>query len=86
MRDSSVEITALGAPGGMNSIYEGLSSKGINWEKTDEPQTGTSSQSEAIAVVGMSGRFPGGQDLEEFWNTLVTGKDMHKPVWQSLFT
>jgi hypothetical protein len=80
MCDLHVKTTAIGAPGGTNFIFEGLSSKGINWEKTNEPQMDNSSQPEAIAVVGMSGRFPGGQDLEEFWNTLATGKDMHQSV------
>lgn len=73
-------MTAIGAPGGINLICDGLSSAGINWEKTNETQMDRSSQSEAIAVVGMSGRFPGGQDLEEFWDTLATGKDMHRSV------
>lgn len=29
----------------------------------------------AIAVVGMAGRFPGGTDLEGFWNVLAQGQD-----------
>jgi microcystin synthetase protein McyG len=29
----------------------------------------------AIAVVGMAGRFPGGTDLEGFWNVLAQGRD-----------
>ncbi len=28
-----------------------------------------------IAIVGMSGLFPGGQDLDDFWENLVLGKD-----------
>ncbi|KAJ5376265.1 hypothetical protein N7509_013151 [Penicillium cosmopolitanum] len=80
MRGLCVKMTAIGAPGGINLICDGLSSAGINWEKTNETQMDRSSQSEAIAVVGMSGRFPGGQDLEEFWDTLATGKDMHRSV------
>jgi naphtho-gamma-pyrone polyketide synthase len=33
-----------------------------------------------IAIVGMSGRFPGGQDPEEFWKVLYNGWDMHREV------
>jgi polyketide synthase PksN len=31
---------------------------------------------EPIAVIGMSGRFPGAQDVGEFWNVLAAGKSM----------
>ncbi|AMM24058.1 type I polyketide synthase [Variovorax sp. PAMC 28711] len=30
---------------------------------------------EAIAVIGMAGRFPGAADLEQFWDNLVAGRD-----------
>ena len=36
--------------------------------------------SEAIAIVGMSGRFPKGESLEEFWQVLESGLDLHKEV------
>ncbi|HOQ01005.1 MAG TPA: beta-ketoacyl synthase N-terminal-like domain-containing protein [Acetivibrio clariflavus] len=26
-----------------------------------------------IAVIGMSGRFPGAENVEEFWNNLING-------------
>ncbi|MBB4730016.1 SDR family NAD(P)-dependent oxidoreductase [Xanthomonas arboricola] len=31
--------------------------------------------SEAIAIVGMSGRYPGAEDLDAFWNRLADGVD-----------
>jgi polyketide synthase PksJ len=31
--------------------------------------------SEAIAIIGMSGRFPGAQDLEAFWANLAEGRE-----------
>ncbi|KAI5855057.1 ketoacyl-synt-domain-containing protein [Durotheca rogersii] len=33
-----------------------------------------------LAIIGMSGRFPGARDNEEFWNVLHEGLDMHKEV------
>ncbi len=36
----------------------------------DSPQ-----EQEAIAVIGMSGRFPDAADPDEFWNNLIAGKD-----------
>ncbi|MGV2787043.1 hypothetical protein GNF98_15270, partial [Clostridium perfringens] len=28
-----------------------------------------------IAVIGMSGRFPGAKNLREYWNNLCSGKE-----------
>ena len=33
-----------------------------------------------IAVVGMSGRFPGCETIESFWDELCKGTDFHEPV------
>ncbi|KAI2476002.1 Type I Iterative Polyketide synthase [Pyrenophora tritici-repentis] len=33
-----------------------------------------------LAIIAMSGRFPGAQDNEAFWNVLHQGLDVHKPV------
>lgn len=33
-----------------------------------------------LAIIGMSGRFPGAQDSEAFWDLLRRGLDVHKPV------
>ncbi|MDB6080624.1 MAG: thioester reductase, partial [Akkermansiaceae bacterium] len=32
-------------------------------------------QPEAIAVIGMAGRFPGADSPDEFWRNLISGKD-----------
>jgi phthiocerol/phenolphthiocerol synthesis type-I polyketide synthase E len=39
----------------------------------DEPGEELESGAEAIAVVGMAGRFPGAEDLDEFWENLRDG-------------
>ncbi|KAK0637053.1 hypothetical protein B0T17DRAFT_588016 [Bombardia bombarda] len=33
-----------------------------------------------LAIIGMSGRFPGAKDNDAFWNVLHQGLDMHKEV------
>ena len=33
-----------------------------------------------VAVVGMSGRFPGSDSLEAFWESLLIGQDFHREV------
>lgn len=33
-----------------------------------------------LAIIGMSGRFPGAKDNDAFWDLLYDGLDVHKPV------
>ncbi|KAM0800777.1 hypothetical protein BDR22DRAFT_821296 [Usnea florida] len=37
-----------------------------------------------IAIVGMSGRFPGSDDLENFWKTLSQGHDLCQQIYSML--
>ncbi|KAI3398674.1 hypothetical protein diail_8713, partial [Diaporthe ilicicola] len=37
-------------------------------------------RSSKIAVVGMACRFPGADSTDEFWDRLMKGQDMHRPV------
>ncbi|TQM33569.1 SDR family NAD(P)-dependent oxidoreductase [Nocardia bhagyanarayanae] len=39
------------------------------------PSERTATQSMDIAVIGMSGRFPGAANLDEFWRNLAEGRD-----------
>lgn len=34
----------------------------------------------AIAIVGMAGKGPSSEDLDEFWNIIETGKDCHQEI------
>ena len=36
--------------------------------------------SDLIAIIGMSGRFPGSDTVQEFWETLQEGRDLHQKV------
>ena len=38
------------------------------------------SDGNAIAIVGISGRYPGADDLDAFWDNLVAGKDMVREI------
>ena len=37
-------------------------------------------QNEAIAIIGISGRYAGAEDLEEFWRALVEGRDLVREI------
>ncbi|MFE6487172.1 SDR family NAD(P)-dependent oxidoreductase, partial [Streptomyces sp. NPDC057757] len=39
------------------------------------PGPGKAASQEPIAVIGLAGRYPGGEDLEEFWRSLSEGRD-----------
>lgn len=39
-----------------------------------------SPESSDIAIVGMAGRFPGANSLEDFWQILEQGLDLHRRV------
>ena len=38
----------------------------------------------AIAIIGVAGRFPGGDDLEDFWRVIREAKDEHEEVSTSI--
>ncbi|KAJ8115386.1 hypothetical protein ONZ43_g4677 [Nemania bipapillata] len=38
-----------------------------------------------IAIIGYSGRFPEADDLDEFWDLLIKGQDVHKPIPEERF-
>jgi zearalenone synthase (nonreducing iterative type I polyketide synthase) len=39
-----------------------------------------SARDTAIAIVGMSGKGPGSEDVDELWNVIETGKDCHQEI------
>ena len=41
----------------------------------DEQLNGQTSDNLDIAIIGMAGRFPGADDLEELWQILADGKE-----------
>ncbi|HEX8620323.1 MAG TPA: SDR family NAD(P)-dependent oxidoreductase, partial [Thermoanaerobaculia bacterium] len=41
----------------------------------DTPRAATPADTEPIAIIGMSGRFPGAEDLHAFWENLQAGRD-----------
>ncbi|KAL8665034.1 MAG: hypothetical protein Q9202_002590 [Teloschistes flavicans] len=42
--------------------------------------TGFSPKQPKLAIIGMSGRYPGAKNDEAFWELLYQGLDVHKPV------
>jgi naphtho-gamma-pyrone polyketide synthase len=88
MSSTTASLKAIGPTNCASYILKELSLNGINATttlKTDSKPTavGMAPQSGDIAVVGMAGRFPGGETLESFWNVLRKGMDLHQEVMLS---
>ncbi|KAL8639261.1 MAG: hypothetical protein Q9228_003690 [Teloschistes exilis] len=47
---------------------------------SSEGTTSSNPKQPKLAIIGMSGRFPGAKDDEAFWDLLYQGLDVHKPV------
>ncbi|KAF2204082.1 ketoacyl-synt-domain-containing protein [Delitschia confertaspora ATCC 74209] len=45
-----------------------------------EDQSSSTYGKSKLAIIGMSGRFPGAKDNDAFWDVLYQGLDLHKPV------
>lgn len=52
--------------------------------KTDECRQSRPSDQVQLAIVGMSGRFPGANSVEALWGVLEAGLDLHRVVRKTL--
>lgn len=89
-KDADVQMMILGPCGLTKTIRQTLVSHGASVSTTGAAQVDDLRDEQyhpdSIAVVGMSGRFPGGDNIDEFWQVIATGKDVHTKVspWHSI--
>jgi naphtho-gamma-pyrone polyketide synthase len=83
-KDHQVHISSFGPCGFTKSVQQALTKDGVDVSVDEEvlPEglPSTPSSDELIAVVGMAGRFPEGDTLDEFWDVIRSGRDVHKRV------
>ena len=81
---ADVVLTTLGPTTVTKSLHRILETAGIEVTETGAatppPPDNLRGGSGDIAIVGMSGRFPGGESLDEFWKSIEQGRDLHKKV------
>ena len=80
---ADIKLTTIGPTNVTKSLCRTLEAANIKVAESAEiitSQPRVCSESGAVAIVGMSGRFPGGADLKEFWDTLESGRDTAKKV------
>jgi iterative type I PKS product template protein len=81
-------VSAMGVTNVSNSLASALKSGGqanitvrdqTLWSVTTDESRGRT-QNDKIAIVGMSGRFPGAASPEKLWELLEKGLDVHREV------
>lgn len=83
---AKVTLTAFGPTNVTKSLRRTLESSGVEVTETKEVEVPLVvdghilGESDDIAVVGMSCRLPGSDSLEEFWEVLEHGRDLHSKV------
>ncbi|KAI0509542.1 hypothetical protein F5B22DRAFT_325952 [Xylaria bambusicola] len=80
----NVDLTSIG-PARMSSLERALKPNtvcrfGSRQLQSDQINPHPLNTSESIAVVGMAGRFPGAEDVDELWKALIGGKDQHRLI------
>ncbi len=82
LRDSSLRISILGnidEPSHVNGYINGVDGiRGVH--KSIEPNDLSRFPSHSIAIVGMAGRFPGADSVDELWDLIMEGKTMVEPA------
>ncbi|KAH7036481.1 polyketide synthase-like protein [Macrophomina phaseolina] len=85
---SECSVMAVGVTNIANSLISALRAGGqtaitgrdhSSWARPVETGTGRT-QNDKIAIVGMSGRFPGAATAEKLWELLEAGLDVHREV------
>ena len=77
-------VISIGPVRAADSLRREMGNTGVSIVESYEVQPLPKSQrpnvSADIAIVGIAGRLPGGETLEEIWKNLEEGKDLHKKV------
>lgn len=81
----NVRLVVVGPTSHMSLVHRGLEAHNNKVILVEQAELGSFENtlregSKSIAIVGMSGRFPGGEGLDQFWETLQSGKDLHERV------
>ncbi|KAL3445283.1 hypothetical protein BJX65DRAFT_297025 [Aspergillus insuetus] len=93
--ESAVAITVVGSAGLKNSLVSAIRATPgceVSFHSTTPKKGGKSNpdprvgpDSSKIAIIGVSGRFPGAKNIEELWDVLTQGLDLHREVPKDRF-
>ncbi|KAM0147236.1 hypothetical protein ACHAPG_010711 [Botrytis cinerea] len=92
-RDSEIVLTTLGpcSHAGMVQkilapFFSAVNISALTGSHEGSDTANSRGISNDIAVIGMSGRFPSAEDVEEFWEVLQAGKTLHETIPPSRFS
>ena len=78
---SEVVLTSIVSSSVTKTVHQSLKAVGIRVAETISDTSRSCSRDDSgIAIVGMSGRFPGCENLDDFWKILERGRDLHEVV------
>ena len=84
LKGQDVALISAGPVRAANSLRREMTNAGVMISDSFEMQPLKASQNRNtpgdIAIVGVAGRLPGGETLEEIWKNIEEGKDLHKKV------
>jgi hypothetical protein len=84
-----VSLTVVGPTSHLTAVQRILQSTGIEYHirQHRSPRSGITSRagSDLVAIVGMSGRFPGSETIEGFFEDLLEGKRQIKKVSDNMY-
>ena len=81
----NVELMVIGPTAHASSVQAALEENKLDVKVTNTRENlvshvPTRDGSGLVAVVGMSGRFPGSESIQAFWESLQLGQDFHREV------
>ena len=82
-RGQNAVLISAGPVRAADSVRREMNNAGIDVDRSEIqplPASHTRNLSSDIAIVGMAGRLPGCETLEEIWKVLEDGRDVHKKV------
>ena len=82
LENQNVEVVSIGSSNAARVLQLTLEKSGkdvLVSKNLEQPDFSDSQRSisQDIAITGMSGRFLGAESLDDFWNLLLAGRDMH---------
>ncbi|KIW12212.1 hypothetical protein PV08_09488 [Exophiala spinifera] len=90
LKQDSLDVTVIGPTTQITLLKRLLETNRSAYTLHETVGTAATSSGERtfchdIAIVGYSGRFPGGKDMEELWETIHKAKDLHSEIPSSRF-